>query len=146
MAKGADEEPDAQPPGRTPATMAAAVVLLLAGGLAVGVVPAFVRGVGAAAGAFVDQRGYMAAALTQPLAARPAVPDTTWTTGGVLTGLGTVALAVGIAFAGLYVRSVPALLRSTVATLHRLHSGHIGDYAAWLILGTAAFAGLLLLG
>jgi hypothetical protein len=27
-----------------------------------------------------------------------------------------------------------------------LHSGHIGDYAAWLVFGAAAFAGLLLLG
>jgi multicomponent Na+:H+ antiporter subunit D len=143
---GADEEPDTQPPSRTPVSMAAAVVLLLAGGLAVGVVPAFMRGVGAAAGAFVDQRAYVAAALGQFLPTRPAVPDTNWATGGVLLGLGTVALAVGIAFAGLYVRRVPALLRDTVAVLHRLHSGHIGDYAAWLILGTAAFAGLLLLG
>jgi multicomponent Na+:H+ antiporter subunit D len=144
---GADEEPDARTPGRTPASMAAAVVLLLAGGLATGIVPAFIRGVGAAAGAFVDQHAYVATALAQSSAGTsPRPPDTSWTTAGVLTGLGTVVLAVGIAFAGLYVRGVPARLRSAVAVLHRLHSGHIGDYAAWLVLGTAAFAGLLLLG
>jgi multicomponent Na+:H+ antiporter subunit D len=27
--------------------------------------------------------------------------------------------------------------------LHRLHSGHLGDYVAWLVLGTAAVAALL---
>ncbi|WP_157121929.1 MULTISPECIES: hypothetical protein [Nocardia] len=27
--------------------------------------------------------------------------------------------------------------------LHRLHSGHIGDYAAWLVFGCAAVIGLL---
>lgn len=29
------------------------------------------------------------------------------------------------------------------AVLHRVHSGHVGDYAAALVLGVAAFAGVV---
>jgi multicomponent Na+:H+ antiporter subunit D len=29
------------------------------------------------------------------------------------------------------------------ALLHRLHSGHVGDYVAWLVAGVAVFGVLL---
>jgi multicomponent Na+:H+ antiporter subunit D len=142
VATGRDEEPDTRPPGATPIAMAAAVTLLLAGGLALGFVP----GVGLAAGGFADQYGYVAGALGRPVAALTAGPATSWTVSGVLVGLLTAALAVGVAVSGLYVRRVPAWLRSGLTGLHRLHSGHVGDYAAWLVFGAAVFAGLLALG
>jgi len=72
--------------------------------------------------------------------------DTAWTATGVLLGLLATAIAVLVAFAGLYVRTVPGWLRTGLHGLHRLHSGHIGDYAAWLVFGAAALAGLLALG
>ncbi|HEX4724608.1 MAG TPA: complex I subunit 5 family protein, partial [Pseudonocardiaceae bacterium] len=147
VSSGADEEPDTQPPGRTPVTMAAAIVLLLAGALAVGAIRAFGDAVGPAAAAFVDQHAYVAAALAQPIpSVSPQVPDTAWTADGVLLGLLGCALAVLVAVAGIYVRRAPAWLRSGLDGLHRMHSGHIGDYAAWLVFGAAAFAGLLALG
>jgi multicomponent Na+:H+ antiporter subunit D len=142
VATGEDEEPDTAPPGPTPPTMAGAVALLLAGGLALGFVPR----AGRAAAAFADRHGYVATALARTLPAVPAPPDTSWTTSGVLVGLLTAALAVLVGFAGLYVRQVPAWVRAGLTGLHRLHSGHIGDYAAWLLFGAAVFAGLLLLG
>ncbi|HEY4022852.1 MAG TPA: complex I subunit 5 family protein [Pseudonocardiaceae bacterium] len=141
---GQGEQPDARPPhGRTPISMVAAIAILLAGGLAVGVVPAFAEGVGHAAAAFVDQHGY----VSQARSVTGAVPPTAWTSSGVLLGLLAVALAVAVAVAGLYGRA-PAWLgravRPAVHGLHQLHSGHVGDYAAWLVFGSAALAGLLI--
>jgi multicomponent Na+:H+ antiporter subunit D len=77
------------------------------------------------------------------------VPDVRWTAGGVLIGLGTALLAVAVALAGLYpavLRRPVNVLRPALAGLHRLHSGHVGDYAAWLVFGAAALAGLLATG
>jgi multicomponent Na+:H+ antiporter subunit D len=77
----------------------------------------------------------------------PAPPPTEWTTAGVLTGLIATVLAISVAWAGLYGRA-PGWLRRPVRPalhgLHRWHSGHIGDYAAWLVFGSAALAGLLI--
>lgn len=51
-----------------------------------------------------------------------------------LFGLGAVALA-----------GLPpwTLLGVTLGGLRRLHSGHVGDYIAWLFLGVGALAALL---
>ncbi|TNC23813.1 hypothetical protein FG385_20525 [Amycolatopsis alkalitolerans] len=141
LTTGRDEEPDTQPPPSTPTTMTVAIALLFAGGLVIGFVP----GIGPAAAAFVNQHAYTADALAQPTPPAPAAPETTWTGTGVLLGLLTTALAVLIALAALHTRRVPGWSRTTLAGLHRLHSGHIGDYAAWLAFGTAAFAGILAL-
>ena len=126
--------------------MAAAVVLLLAGGLAIGVVPGLATAVVPAATAFVDQAGYQAAALARSVAVPSRVLDTNWTVSGVLLGLLAAVFAVLVALTGLYVRTIPVWLRSGLHVLHRMHSGHIGDYAAWLVFGAAALAGLLALG
>jgi multicomponent Na+:H+ antiporter subunit D len=144
---GKDEEPDARPPHeRTPVGMAVSIALLLAGGLAVGVVPGLATAVGPAAAVFTDQRGYRALTLGQSVSA---VSDTEWTTTGVMTGLLAVLLAVLVAFGGLYARRSPdwvRRLRPALTGLHRLHSGHVGDYAAWLAFGAAAVTGLLIIG
>jgi multicomponent Na+:H+ antiporter subunit D len=143
LSTGEHEEPDTSTSGATPASMVAAVALLLAGGLAIGFVP----GAGPAAAAFADQYAYVGNALARPVPAVLApAPDATWTTSAVIVGLCTSVLAVLVSVAGLYVRRAPAWLRPGLASLHRLHSGHIGDYAAWLVFGAAAFAGLLALG
>jgi multicomponent Na+:H+ antiporter subunit D len=47
-------------------------------------------------------------------------------------------LAIGVAALGIRGYSPRA------AVLHRLHSGHIGDYVAWLMAGATVF-GLLLI-
>jgi multicomponent Na+:H+ antiporter subunit D len=43
-------------------------------------------------------------------------------------------------------RVVGRPVRPALISLHRLHSGHVGDYAAWLVVGAGAVAGLLALG
>jgi multicomponent Na+:H+ antiporter subunit D len=148
---GRDEEPDMPPPHeRTPATMAAAITLLLACGLVVGVLPALARAVGTAAAAFVDQRGYVAQALHGAAAARLSAPETHWTTSGVVLGLLSAVLACAVAVSALYAHRLPVpvrararSLRPVVSVLHGLHSGHVGDYAAWLVFGAAAITCLL---
>jgi multicomponent Na+:H+ antiporter subunit D len=150
---GRDEEPDARPPhSRTPASMATAIALLLAGGLAVGVIPGLADAAGPAAVAFTDQHAYVTTALGQPVPTPPSAPATAWTVTGVLLGLLAAALAALVAAAGLYARRLPTWvrrparrLRPTLHGLHRMHSGHVGDYAAWLVFGAAALAGLLAL-
>jgi multicomponent Na+:H+ antiporter subunit D len=67
-----------------------------------------------------------------------------WTTAGLVSGFVAAALAVGVAFAGLYGRA-PGWVGLVGSGLHRLHSGHIGDYAAWLVFGAAALVGLLII-
>ncbi|MBO0840559.1 MAG: hypothetical protein J2O49_07060, partial [Sciscionella sp.] len=44
------------------------------------------------------------------------------------------------------VRAIAWRTRPALTALHRLHSGHVGDYAAWLVLGCAVLAGLLAAG
>ncbi|HYS41485.1 MAG TPA: complex I subunit 5 family protein [Pseudonocardiaceae bacterium] len=73
---GQDEQPDTRPPhGTTPPTMAAAIALLLAAGLGIGVFPQVRTMIAQAAAAFTDQHGYWDAALLG-VAGRPAgMPD-----------------------------------------------------------------------
>lgn len=66
----------------------------------------------------------------------------------------TLLLALSLAASGLYgkaklgkSRSIPALLlRSAAGGLHSLHSGQVGDYIAWFVIGVAVYGiGLLII-
>ena len=67
-------------------------------------------------------------------------------------GLGR-ALALGLAALGLFGGSLrerlpAALLRPVIGAvnaLRQLHSGHIGDYIAWQIVGAAVLGGVMVL-
>ncbi|WP_019925459.1 complex I subunit 5 family protein [Nocardia sp. BMG111209] len=141
---GAREESDTDtPPGRTPATMLTAVLMLLLAAVTLGLPGVLGAGTGSAAGAFCDPAGYTARALhTVPAALPPAPPEVGWTGIGLgLAALSTTA-AVLVAVLGLarVSRATPA---GPVRMLHRLHSGHLGDYSAWLVTGCALLTGLL---
>jgi multicomponent Na+:H+ antiporter subunit D len=145
------EEPETRPQLDTiPATMLAPVLLLLAGGLAVGVVPSVSRALGAAAERFVDGSGYTQQAL-YGTGARPVhPPQVGWTATGVLLGLLSAVLAVALAAAAIYLRDLPSraghldrAARRALTALRALHSGHIGDYVAWLAVGVAGLSVLL---
>jgi multicomponent Na+:H+ antiporter subunit D len=138
--------------------MAAPAIALLLGSLLVGVLPALHRAIGGAATTFVDGTGYVAAALQLPRSPVTGgeVP-TGWTGEGILLGLVSTAVALlGAALAlsgegrrGWYRRVPPSLepvRRPAVAALtglRALHSGHIGDYVAWLVLGVVALTALV---
>ncbi len=65
-------------------------------------------------------------------------PRSPWTPEGLASGLLATALAFGVAALGVRGHIPKAAL------LHRLHSGHVGDYVAWLVAGVTVF-GLLLM-
>jgi multicomponent Na+:H+ antiporter subunit D len=59
-------------------------------------------------------------------------------------------LAFTFAFAGLYPRRFPAAVRRgagmfgvPLRVVRRAHSGHIGDYVAWLLVGLALLGALV---
>jgi multicomponent Na+:H+ antiporter subunit D len=132
----AQEEGGEPPRGRedrVPRFMLAPPALLLAGALALGVVPGLAGRAVAAAERFQDRRAYAAAVLegreVAVQAVEPAVPRTK----DVLLSLAALAGA-GIVAAGALRRP-----RIVVPGGRYLHSGHVGDYVTWLVVGTAAF-------
>ena len=148
---GAEEERDVLSLPRTPVTMVIPIAVLLAGSLAVGVVPAAGRAFGVAAQRFGDAPAYIRQALQQgSVVPGHPVAGTSWTASGVALGVLSTALAACLALAAVYAARLPYPLRlagrparPVLHGLHRLHSGHIGDYVAWLFAGVAGLAALI---
>jgi multicomponent Na+:H+ antiporter subunit D len=65
----------------------------------------------------------------------------------VALGLLSAALAVGIAFVGVHfgLGRLRIMLKTPLHVVHRLHSGHVGDYVAWLLLGIATIGALFVI-
>jgi len=143
--KGEDEEQEGRFPQRLPATMIGAIVVLLTGGLAVGLVP--MEAIGEGAQRFLDRAGMLAQTLDGAPAATVGGVDVAWTWSGVVLGLLSAALAVGIGFVGVHfgLGRLRAALKTPLHVVHRLHSGHVGDYAAWLVFGMAAVGALFVI-
>lgn len=140
-----DEQPDARL-DRVPWTMLLPVIVMLGGALAVGVLPSARRSALAAATVFTDGRGYIDQALyrTHIVTTAPAPPN--WDGLGIGLAVLSALLAVGVAatawFGGALLDRLPAkgLLTGSLSVLHRVHSGRVGDYVAWLMMGTAVLA------
>lgn len=129
---GTGEEPETrQRLGRVPDTMTVVPALLLAGALAVGAVPAFGNAV--------------ARATSEATSAGLVHTSVHWTPLGV--GLGLLSTVLAVALAALAVGR-PGLLAAPgwALPLRRLQSGHIGDYVAWLLVGTTVLGALALPG
>jgi Formate hydrogenlyase subunit 3/Multisubunit Na+/H+ antiporter, MnhD subunit len=136
----------------TPWTMIAPIVALLAAGLALGIIPSVARAAQAAAATFRNHAGYAAAALGGGATheARPVAEW--WTPDGLAWCALSVLLAVAFAAFTLRLHRMPrtagyarAVVRAPVVALRAVHSGHIGDYVVWLLVGVAATGGLMLL-
>lgn len=151
---GEGEEPEVRDPRRAvPVTMTAVPAVLLCGALAVGVAPGAGRALAAAATVFQDRTGYLAQVGGLPAPAPAgAPPGAVWTAAGTLLGVLSTALAVALARAALRPAGRRSALyplraasrgadRRLITPLRRLHSGHLGDYVAWLTVG---LAGLLI--
>lgn len=117
--------------GRIPDTMTAVPAVLLAASLAVGAAPGFAAMVAHA----VNESGSGGAVVT---AAH-------WTPLGVLLGLVSTLLALGLAALAV---TRPHLLAAPdrALPLRRLQSGHVGDYVAWVLVGAALLGALALPG
>lgn len=129
---------------RVPLTMLIPIVVLLGTSVVLGMLPGLPAAVAAAAATFVDAPGYVAAALGEPAQAPPSVPEVGWTGQGALLGVVAAILACAVAMLAVWRRRLPEAWRRPppwlavpMTGLRALHSGHVGDYAAWLILGVA---------
>jgi multicomponent Na+:H+ antiporter subunit D len=116
-------------------------VVLVVAALVLGVIPGLDRWLAGAAAIFTDHRGYAAAVLdgrAPQVVAAPGPPP------GVGWALAAVALAV--VFGAVAVRRRPhRAVRPVMSLLHRMHSGHVGDYVAWLAAGVAIFGSIAIL-
>jgi multicomponent Na+:H+ antiporter subunit D len=141
-----DEEPDDRLSDRTPVTMRAAIVVLLAAGLAAGIVPDIGKAASHAAERLMDGTGYAGQVLAgAPPSLLLPEPKAVWTATGVWLSLLSVVLALVVAAAGLWGRRLRWLASSELVMrpLHRVHTGHIGDYVAWMFAGMAVLVALV---
>lgn len=133
---------------RAPVTMLAPIVVLLAGGLTLGLLPGLATHARDAAQQLLDPAGYAAAALNGIRAvAAPGAEVESWSVSSVLLGLLSAALAMLVAAVGLYTDCLPQplrgasrLLRAPLRVLRAAHSGLLGDYVVWLLFGVAVLA------
>ncbi len=136
------------PGERLTPTMLVPAVVLLAGALAVGIVPALQEWAAHAAAVLIDRPGFAAQVLDGLPPTSIETPHVEgWTTTSVLLGLISPALAALLAVAA--VRGVGRAMESRLAAplrvIRGLHSGHVGDYIAWQIVGAAALGGIVVL-
>jgi multicomponent Na+:H+ antiporter subunit D len=135
-----------EPQPRTPVRMAAPVAILIAGAIAIGLVPG-VRHAAHVAGTQATAHGTIVHTVlggaTAPLVhgALPGPPDHDW-----LIAALTVALAIALAgymlgHQRLGLPSFARVARRPLDALHALHSGRLGDYVAFLCAGAAVFGG-----
>jgi multicomponent Na+:H+ antiporter subunit D len=112
-------------------------VAAVALGIVTSVVPGLAQRAEYAADRFRDRSGYaalvvhgkaMAPAPSLPIAIRGTSLDS------VLYGAGATLFALGVAAVALR-RRLPAI--PPVRVLHALHSGVVGDYVTWVVVGTA---------
>lgn len=144
------EKPPKRGSALAPLTAIAAVFVLA--GAAVSVVPGLGRRTVAAAGRFRDRADYAAVVLHgAPMPHAPRLPFTLEhpTLETLLYGSGSLLVALGLAALGLYrtrihgavAEAAARVLSPPVAALKAVHSGVVGDYVMWLVLGTAVLGG-----
>ena len=147
-----EESEFAGTPGYTPNVVVFSATILILAGLVFGLLPGLVPNVQDAAARFTDRSLYDAAVLGRALppvrhVGHPGI-------GAHAVGLGLVTAAGSIAMGFLLLRrprpfahpEKPANpVSAALLRLRRLHSGQIGDYVAWAMLGFAALGGALAL-
>lgn len=118
-------------------------VVLLAAGLALGLLPDIAGRAVRAAAVFSDRRAYEAAVIHAKAVAATPAPGAPGAS--IATLLGDSAEAAGaVAFALLLLSAtrLQAALGAATAVLRRLHRGHVADQVTWSLAGLAALAGL----
>jgi multicomponent Na+:H+ antiporter subunit D len=133
-----------------PATMFAPAVALLAIALAGGLLPSFHNLTARGAAEFVNTSGYRDHVLENSMAVVSGVPEVPTEFAEVWSSLAGCLCAVLLAAFSLSrywpQRQQPyiAPIARALLTLRRLHSGHVGDYVAFIALGAAVYGGVLL--
>jgi multicomponent Na+:H+ antiporter subunit D len=144
-----DDEKMSGPTNRTPAILYLPALVLLSASIAIGVLPDVQRLAIAGAERFQDTSAYVAGVFggrtpivyASSVVASPSVQD-------IVSGVGFTVVAILL---GLIVvlpgrlGGIARPLRDVARGLHAVHSGHVGDYVAWLTVGAAIFTGLFAL-
>ena len=155
MAEESSEETSETDEGkqRTPLTMIIPPALLVAGAIVIGLLPHLGPVIEAAAVRFQDQAGYNATVLSGAHVAHPVAPypagPTEITAADLITGAGSAAGALLLAFLALYWRRLPVLRRGfepgtgLVRIIQRFQSGVVNDYVTWIVIGVACLGGAL---
>ena len=131
---------------RLPLVLTMAVLVVL--GAVVSVVPGLAQRAEYGADRFRDRSGYADRVLHGlPMKATAQLPFTVvhTTPETILYGIGATLLAVVLAAYGLYRQRLALRLRPlepALAVLKRAHSGVVGDYVMWVVLGTALLGGV----
>ena len=145
-----EESEEEGAPEHTPKVMFVPTALLALGALAIGVIPGVAEAVQGAAEQFVDGSAYGATVIHG--AASPAIeaaPNYSSATSSYVYAAISLAGAIAVATGGLFGHRVKegaaracanAVLR-VLAPVRSAHSGHIGDYVAWLVFGVALLGG-----
>jgi multicomponent Na+:H+ antiporter subunit D len=137
---------------RTPAVMIGPIFVLIVVGALLTAWPALVRATEQAAVRFLDSSGYAAQVIdATPSLGAPAAQTVGISLSAVVAILATAAVAIGGAVVTIERRHLPSrvvdigsvLARFALRPLRAVHSGHAGDYVAWLTVGMAAFGGIL---
>ena len=144
---GEEADPEAAyPRSQVPWPMTVTTIALLAGGLAIGFVPGLAQDALNGAARLVDRGAYAATVLDGAPGAPIEGPEwdglepTDWLYAGL-------SMAGALAFAALALARGPLRelagdglagrrLRSGLGALRALHSGHVGDYVTWVVVGT----------
>lgn len=146
------EEQDEQRPesaeggGRTPRLMRWVVLVLALAGPAVGARPLVAAALERHAAHFEDRDGSARRVLTGAAWGTPEATTAVEVTARARAfGWGGTAAAVLLALAVLKSKRAQGgarrLLRGALAPLRNLHSGHVGDYLAWWVVGAAGLGG-----
>jgi multicomponent Na+:H+ antiporter subunit D len=144
-----EHEPEEERARASPALMMGTALALAVAGIGIGLAPGLETLASKAAGRFQDQAAYVATVLHERpsggLSSSLALPKLRLES--VLYGLFTLAGALALAAVGLVRPQLPRSVRTwggrlagrPIELLRAAHSGHIGDYVAWLAIGIALF-------
>lgn len=136
---------------KTPATMWIPAMLLLLGALGVGCFGELRQGIKRESRRMEDTRGTIARVLRdEPLAASAEVEDGPYVSSVWRPAVAAVA-AVLLSLYSLFphvvgkrmAKQIGTVFEAAIRPLRAIHTGRVGDYAAWFILGIAAYGGFL---
>jgi multicomponent Na+:H+ antiporter subunit D len=134
-----EDEPNERP--RTPVLLAPAALLLVLG-VALSTYPSAGDRAASAALRVTDRRAHAAEVLEGRPSPHPEARVSAWGAGSIGGGVASAAGAAGLALLTLRRRRVSDLPGLRVGPLKAVHSGVVGDYVAWLVVGVAVIGGL----
>lgn len=151
-AEGDEGEPEtSEARDITPPLMWVTAAALLGVSLVAGMIPDLSIRLEPSADFFLDRRAYADLVLRGVTPHEVPLPPGAPLLKGAVIGLITALAAVFAAAMGLWHAKLPASMKGIIAKglgppfgrLRALHSGHVGDYVAWLTVGVAVLGGLL---